>query len=219
MAEKFDLIVFDWDGTLMDSAARIVASLQAAGADLGLPTKTDVECRNIIGLGMQEAIHCLHDDIAPGLVSGFTERYRHHFLVSCSHPEVLFEGVHEILQTLTQRQLWLGVATGKGRNGLNRVLQQTDCSRYFHSTRCADETSSKPDPLMLCEIMAELDVAPERTLMIGDTEYDLEMAQRAGTAALAVSYGAHEIERLQSYQPLACLDSVDEMAEWIAVNI
>lgn len=203
----------------MDSAARIVASLQAAGADLGLPERTDAECRNIIGLGMHEAIHGLHDGIDPDLVSSFTDRYRHHFLVSCPHPEVLFDGVHEILQALEQRQLWLGVATGKSRKGLDRALKQTGCNRYFHSTRCADETSSKPDPMMLREIIDELGVVPEKTLMIGDTEYDLEMAQRAGTAALAVSYGAHEIERLQSYRPLACLNSVKEMAQWMAVNI
>jgi len=219
MADKFDLIVFDWDGTLMDSAARIVASLQSAGAELGLPAKTDMECRNVIGLGMREAIESLHDVTESALIPMFTERYRHHFLVSCSQPEVLFEGVHGILQALTQRQLWLGVATGKGRKGLDRVLQLTDCNRYFHSTRCADETSSKPDPMMLREIMDELGVLPEKTLMVGDTEYDLEMAQRAGTAALAVSYGAHEGERLQNYQPLACLNSVDEMAQWLATNI
>ena len=219
MAEKFDLIVFDWDGTLMDSAARIVASLQAAGADIGLPAKTELECRNVIGLGMREAIQSLYAFIEPSLVPRFTERYRHHFLVGCTHPEVLFEGVHGILQALTQRQLWLGVATGKGRKGLDRVLQQTDCCRYFHSTRCADETSSKPDPMMLRQIMDELGVRPEKTLMVGDTEYDLEMAQRAGTAALAVGYGAHEIERLQSFEPLACLNSVDDMAMWFATNI
>ncbi len=219
MAEKFDLIVFDWDGTLMDSAARIVASLQAAGADLGLPVKTDAECRNVIGLGMFEAIQGLHEVTEPELIPRFSERYRHHFLVSCTHPEVLFDGVHGILQALVQRQLWLGVATGKGRKGLDRVLKQTDCSRYFHSTRCADETSSKPDPMMLCEIMDELGVMPEKTLMVGDTEYDLEMAQRAGTAALAVSYGAHESERLQIFEPLACLKSIDEMAQWLAKNI
>jgi len=219
MAENFDLIVFDWDGTLMDSAARIVASLQAAGDDLGLPAKTDQECRNVIGLGMQEAIQGLHEVIEPGLIPRFTDRYRNHFLVSCSQPEVLFDGVHSILQVLTQRQLWLGVATGKGRKGLDRVLQQTSCSRYFHSTRCADETLSKPDPMMLREIMDELGVRPEKTLMVGDTEYDLEMAQRAGTSALAVSYGAHDSERLLNYQPLACLNSVDEMALWLAKNV
>ena len=219
MAEQFDLIIFDWDGTLMDSAARIVASLQAAGADLGLPAKTDEQCRNVIGLGMHEAIQSLHGDINPAHISSFAHRYRHHFLVECVQPEALFEGVHGILQALEQRQLWLGVATGKGRNGLDRVLQKTDCRRYFHSTRCADETSSKPDPMMLHEIMDELNVSPERTLMVGDTEYDLDMARRAGTAALAVGYGAHEGERLHRYKPLACLNSVDEMAQWLAVNI
>jgi phosphoglycolate phosphatase len=219
MAEQFELIVFDWDGTLMDSAARIVASLQAAGSDLNLPDRSDAQCRNIIGLGLKEAIHTLYQDFDPQLLTQFTDRYRHHFLVASPQPESLFEGVHEILQALERRRLWLGVATGKSRKGLDRALQQTDCRRYFHSTRCADETCSKPDPMMLREIMSDLGVAPERTLMVGDTEYDLEMAQRAGTAALAVSYGAHEIERLESYQTLGCMSSVTEMAQWLSDNV
>jgi len=211
--------VFDWDGTLMDSAARIVASLQASGEDLGLPQKSDAECRNVIGLGLNEAINTLYQGFESHQLTEFSDRYRHHFLVASPHPESLFEGVHKILQTLEQRQLWLGVATGKSRRGLDRALQQTSCKGYFHSTRCADETCSKPDPMMLREIITDLGVSPEKTLMIGDTEYDLEMARRAGTAALAVSYGAHEADRLESHKPLACLASVTELAEWLEANI
>lgn len=218
MSAKFDLIVFDWDGTLMDSAARIVASLQAAGRDVGLPRRSDAECRNIIGLGLQEAINTLHPTMEPHHAPHFVERYRHHFLVACPLPEVLFDGVHEILQALERRRLWLGVATGKSRQGLDRALDHTGCKRYFHATRCADETCSKPDPMMLREIMADLDVAPERTLMVGDTEYDLEMARRAGAAALAVTYGAHEPQRLESFAPLACVDSATALATWLADN-
>lgn len=203
----------------MDSAARIVSSLQAAGEDLALPERTDAECRNIIGLGLFEAISTLHPDIDSEYSSRFADRYRHHFLVASPLPEVLFDGVHEILQSLEQRQLWLGVATGKSRKGLNRALEQTACKGYFHSTRCADETCSKPDPMMLCEIIDELAVSPDRTLMVGDTEYDMEMASRAGTAALAVGYGAHEAHRLEQYQPLACLDSTQAMASWLENNI
>ena len=219
MSARYDLIVFDWDGTLMDSAARIVSSLKSAGEDLSLPVRSDAECRNVIGLGMYEAITTLHPGLDPENANRFVDRYRHHFLLACPLPEVLFDGVHEILQSLEQRRIWLGVATGKSRKGLDRVLEQTGCKRYFHSTRCADETCSKPDPMMLREIIADLGVTPERTLMIGDTEYDMEMAQRAGTAALAVSYGAHEFHRLEKYQPLACLDSVESMGRWLMNNL
>lgn len=218
MSTRFDLIVFDWDGTLMDSAARIVASLQAAGRDLCLPDRDDHQCRNVIGLGIHEAINTLHPGLAPHQAPQFMERYRHHFLVACPLPEVLFEGVHEILQSLEDRRIWMGVATGKGRQGLDRALAQTGCRRYFHATRCADETCSKPDPMMLREIIEELGVAPERTLMVGDTEYDLEMARRAGTAALAVTYGAHEPQRLARLAPLACLDDVPALGQWLAHN-
>lgn len=218
MSAQFDLIVFDWDGTLMDSAARIVASLQAAGEDVGLPLRSDAECRNVIGLGMYEAINTLHPQMDPKHARRFVERYRHHFLVACPLPEVLFDGVHEILRSLEARRTWLGVATGKSRKGLDRALEYTRCKRYFHATRCADETCSKPDPMMLREIIEELDVPPGRTLMVGDTEYDLEMARRAGTAALAVTYGAHEPQRLEGFAPLACLDSVAALAMWLAGN-
>ena len=203
----------------MDSAARIVSSLQAAIEDLALPAKPEAECRNVIGLGMFEAVNTLYPNIDSNCFSRFVDRYRHHFLVASPLPEVLFEGVHGILQSLEQRQIWLGVATGKSRKGLDRVLEQTACKRYFHSTRCADETCSKPDPMMLREIIEELAVSPDRTLMVGDTEYDMEMASRAGTAALAVGYGAHEAHRLEKYQPLACLHSIKAMASWLEDNI
>lgn len=219
MTRPFDLIVFDWDGTLMDSAARIVDSLQAASNELELASRTDQECRNIIGLGLNEAINMLYPEIDNEMRARFTDRFRHSFLVASPQPETLFAGVHEILQSLVQRQLWLGIATGKSRKGLDRALKETDCGAYFHVTRCADETCSKPNPMMLSEIIEELDVRAEKTLMIGDTGYDLDMAQRAGVAAVAVSYGAHEIEQLKLYQPLACLTSITELDHWLAANI
>lgn len=212
----FDLIVFDWDGTLMDSAARIVGSLRAAGEELDLDQRSDLELRNVIGLGMREAIHAIYPDLSEVDQARFTDRYRHHFLVASPLPEVLFEGVHEMLQHLCSRpELYLAVATGKSRKGLNRVLAETDCKGYFHTTRCADETCSKPDPMMLRELMDELGVAPEKTLMIGDTEYDLEMAGRAGTASLAVTYGAHESHRFEAYDTLATHDSVKDLHDWL----
>ncbi len=203
----------------MDSAAKIVASLQAVSAEMGLPERSDMACRNVIGLGLKEAIETLHPGIPTTQIPVFADRYRHDFLVASSQPESLFEGVHDILRALESQQLWLAVATGKSRRGLNRVLSETDCHRYFHSTRCADETCSKPDPQMLKEIIEEFGVEPTKTLMIGDTEYDLEMAQRAGTASLAVSYGAHESHRLDRYASLAKLDSISALGQWLNQNI
>ncbi len=219
MSRVFELVVFDWDGTLMDSAARIVASLRAAGQDLGFEDLTDTAFRNIIGLGMQEAIRFLYPAINDQDVWQYTDRYRHHFLGNCPMPEQLFEGVPALLAGLHQQPVMLAVATGKSRKGLDRVLRHTDCGRFFQATRCADETTSKPHPQMLLELIEELGAKPETTLMIGDTEYDMEMAQRAGTAALAVTYGAHEPHRLHQYQPLASLDSIPALGEWFERNL
>lgn len=198
----------------MDSAARIVASLRGAAQDSGLDDLGDAGFRNVIGLGLQEAIRALYPAINDEQLWQYADRYRHHFLESCPMPEQLFEGVPEILASLHQQPLMLAVATGKSRKGLDRVLRHTNTSRYFQATRCADETTSKPHPQMLLELIEELGVAPETTLMIGDTEYDMEMAQRAGTASLAVTYGAHEPHRLAQYRPLASIDSVAELGRW-----
>ena len=212
----FELIVFDWDGTLMDSAARIVASLRAAGAEMGLAELDEATLKNVIGLGMREAVLALHPALNEAEIARFIDRYRHHFLVACPTPTVLFEGVHELFDTLSKTDIRLAVATGKSRKGLDRVLEETQCGRYFHTSRTADETCSKPDPRMLLEIIEELDVAPDKTLMVGDTEYDLAMAQRVGAASLAVSYGVHESHRLQRYSPLACLESVADLHQWMS---
>ncbi len=219
MPKTFELIVFDWDGTLMDSAARIVASLRAAGQDIGFADLSDAGFRNVIGLGMPEAIRALYPAISDADVWQYADRYRHHFLESCPMPEQLFEGVPEILASLHQQPVMLAVATGKSRKGLDRVLRHTDCGRYFQATRCADETTSKPHPQMLLELIEELGVKPETTLMVGDTEYDMEMAQRAGAAALAVTYGAHESHRLDKYQPLASLNNIHALGQWFENNL
>lgn len=219
MATKFELVVFDWDGTLMDSAARIVASLRGAAADVGFEPLSDAGFRNVIGLGLQEAIRHLYPAISDEQLWQYADRYRHHFLESCPMPEQLFGGVHELLDALHQQPVMLAVATGKSRKGLDRVLRHTNTGRYFHATRCADETTSKPHPQMLLELVEELGAKPETTLMIGDTEYDMEMAQRAGTAALAVTYGAHEAHRLHQYRPLAALDSVPALGQWLEKNL
>ncbi|MDX1251690.1 MAG: HAD-IIIA family hydrolase [Gammaproteobacteria bacterium] len=213
---EFKLLVFDWDGTLMDSAARIVACFNAAIMDVGLEPLPDAAIRNIIGLGLREAL----DQLAPGadivLRQQLVDRYRHHYLYANQTPSPLFPGADAMVRELGEQGYFLAVATGKGRQGLNRVLEETGCKGLFHATRCADETFSKPHPQMLLELMSELNVSPGETLMIGDTEYDLQMAKNAGTVALGVSYGAHERDRLLKCEPLACLDSFEELRGWLS---
>ena len=218
MNNTFKLLVFDWDGTLMDSEAQIVASMNAAITDLGLPILPHRTISNIIGLGLQEAINAL----LPGRDSEFharlVARYRHHFLFSTIAQAPLFEGAEQTLRTLHAAGYLLAVATGKGRQGLDRVLADTGLQSLFHASRCADETSSKPHPQMLQELMEELDVAADNTLMIGDTEYDLQMAINAGVGALGVSYGVHDDERLLQLEPLGLLHDIAQLPDWLAQN-
>lgn len=215
MRRSIRLIVFDWDGTLMDSEAKIVATMRAAGNDLGLADLDDKTLRNVIGLGLKEAIETLHPRADLDTQRAFADRYRHHFLSGGGEASTFFSGALELVQGLHRRGLLLGVATGKSRRGLNRVLAEHNCGGFFHATRCADETFSKPHPQMLLEIMDELGAAPEQTVMIGDTEYDLQMAKNAGVSAVGVSYGVHERERLLRHEPLACVDNVQDLTAWL----
>lgn len=214
MTGKIKLIVFDWDGTLMDSEVQIVACLRAAIADLGLGPMDDHTLRNVIGLGLREAI----DTLVPGrderFHQTFVDHYRKYWFQS--EASLLFEGVPEVLDSLQQQHLLLGVATGKARHGLERVLAETGLASCFHATRCADEAPSKPHPQMLLDIMAKLNVLPAETLMVGDTEYDMEMATNAGAAKIAVRTGVHSEERLQRHAPLVCLERLTDMPEWMA---
>ncbi len=211
MGQTIRLVVFDWDGTLMDSEAKIVASMRAAGEDLGLESLDDRTLRNVIGLGLKEAIEMLYPRAVVDIHRAFADRYRHHFLSADGEGSTFFAGALQLIQDLYRSSMLLGVATGKSRRGLNREMTELDCGEFFHATRCADETFSKPHPLMLLEIMDELDVAPEETVMIGDTEYDLQMAKNAGVKAIGVSYGVHERERLLLHQPLVCVDSIQDL--------
>lgn len=212
---EFELLVFDWDGTLMDSEARIVACIQAAIRDLELPERDTEATRNIIGLGLREAINTLYPGSDETLHRELTDRYRYHFLVADPTPSELFAGAAETLHALDEEGYLLAVATGKGRQGLDKVLKETGLGHLFVSTRTAEETTSKPHPQMLLEIMEELDVAPQSTLMIGDTEYDMEMAVKASAGALAVSYGVHESTRLIRHNPLGCIDAIDQLRPWL----
>ena len=214
MADKIKLIVFDWDGTLMDSEAQIVACLHAAIADLGLEPMEDDTVKNVIGLGLREAIDALVPGRDERFQQTFVEHYRKYWFQS--EASQLFEGVRDVLDTLAQQQLLLGVATGKARRGLQRVLEETGLASCFHATRCSDEARSKPHPQMLLDIMAKLDVLPGETLMVGDTEYDMEMATNAGAAKIAVRTGVHSEERLNRHAPLVCLERLTDMPAWMA---
>jgi len=213
--KPYQLIVFDWDGTLIDSEARIVNCLRAAIADLHLPERTPAQLSNVIGLGLQEALETLYPEGDAKTYQGLVERYRHHFLIQDDTPSEIFAGVEAMLAALRERDHYLAIATGKGRMGLDKALTETGLQGVFDFTRCADETRSKPHPQMLEEIMDRLGVSPQETVMIGDTEYDLQMANNAGTAALAVSYGVHDKQRLLACDPMACVDDVDALQDWL----
>ena len=215
MSSEFKLLVFDWDGTLMDSEARILACVRAAVEELDLPSPGDDEIRNIIGLGLREAVTTLFRDADDVLVGQVTDRYRQHFLNRDRTPSRLFPGARAVLQTLLERGHLLAVATGKGRQGLDQALEETGLDALFHATRCADETFSKPHPEMLQQIMLELGVEAHETLMIGDTEYDMQMASNAQAPCLAVSYGVHTTDRLLRHAPLGCLDDINELTGWL----
>ena len=209
------VIIFDWDGTLMDSAARIVDCLRAACLHYQFADQHDDAYKNIIGLGLREALRGLHPNIADEQIEQLAQHYRQQYLFSNTTPSQLFNGVPQMLEALEQAGYWLAIATGKGREGLDQVLQQTGLQQRFHVTRCASETRSKPHPQMLQEILDQLSVVASDALMIGDTEYDMEMAQAIGMPSLAVSYGVHQIDRLKKYQPLACVDNIAQLQNFL----
>ena len=216
MNARYDLIVFDWDGTLMDSERKIVRCMSAAAADLGLADPGADAIRQIIGLGLDEAMGELFPQAPAALRQRLTLRYREHFLSLDQTDMPLFPGVEEGLPRLAQEGFLLAVATGKARRGLNRVLDETGTRRYFAATRCADESFSKPHPGMLEDILGQTGVPRDRALMVGDTTYDMLMARNAGIAALAVSYGVHRRAQLLECAPLGCVDSFAEICRWVS---
>lgn len=215
MKRYYELIVFDLDGTLMDSEAKILRCLAAASADLGLADPGVGASRNIIGLGMEEALTILFPDVTAPQREQFLDRFREHYLYLDNTRPDFFPGVSHGLTELAQAGYLLAIATGRPRRGLDRVLSAAGLEELFVATRCADETTSKPHPRMLEEILAKTDIAAQRAVMVGDTIYDLQMARSAGVDALAVSYGAHERERLLEEGPMGCLDSFGEVCAWL----
>jgi phosphoglycolate phosphatase len=211
---KYELVVFDWDGTLLDSAGAIVRAIQSSCRDLGLPVPEESRARHVIGLGLVDAMRHAVPELAPDRYQAMVDRYRFHYL-SGDQQLTLFDGVPEMLERLKRDGHVLAVATGKSRAGLERALDHSGLRPLFQASRCADECHSKPHPQMLDELMAEFGMTQATTIMIGDTSHDLLMARNAGVDALAVTYGAHPHDHLLDHRPVACLHSVSELSQWL----
>jgi len=215
MSHRYDLLIFDWDGTLMDSEARILACMRKAAESVSAPLPSEQAIRDIIGLGLAEAIACLYPHAESAWRGRFAAAYQQHFLGEAAVPSPLFEGAEAALDRLAGEGYLLAVATGKARRGLERAIRLARLDGVFHTSRCSDETRSKPDPLMLEEILTDLDTDAGRALMIGDTEYDMQMAANAGVDALAVAYGVQPLQRLMQHRPVAAIESIAELPGWL----
>jgi phosphoglycolate phosphatase len=208
---RYDLVVWDWDGTIMDSTPTIVHCIQQACRDLDFPVPDDSIASYVIGLGVQDSLRRVVPTVHPARFPELVERFRYHYLAK-DHELHLFVGIRELLEDLKNKGFMLGVATGKPRRGLDRSLN-------FHETRTADESFSKPHPGMLLDLSDSLQVPVRKMLMIGDTTHDLEMAQSAGVDGVAVSYGAHPADALKAAKSLACLDNVEQLVAWLQNNL
>jgi phosphoglycolate phosphatase len=214
---RFDLIAFDWDGTLFDSTRLITHSIQQAVRDVGGTVPSEARASYVIGMGLMQALAYAAPDVPPEQHPRLGERYRHHYLAR-QHDISLFDGVLPMLAELKSRHHWLAVATGKSRRGLDETLRHVELQGMFDGSRTADETAGKPSPQMLLELMREFGVEPERTLMVGDTTHDLQMALNAGCASLGVSYGAHDPVAFAALRPLHVAHSVRELHDWLAAS-
>ena len=213
--KKYQLLVFDWDGTLADSEACIIDAMRLATAEAELPTCNDAQIRDVIGLSLEGAIEVLFPEAEISVRNSVADTYREHYFSTSTSPVPVFEGVIEILEKLNQENYFLAVATGKSRRGLDRSLNETGLDKYFHTTRCADETISKPNPQMLIGIIGFFGLETVDALMIGDSEYDLQMANNAGAESVAVSYGVHDAERLQQCEPLGIIHNITELPDYL----
>jgi phosphoglycolate phosphatase len=216
--KRYEAIIFDWDGTVMDSTHSIVEAIQGACADLELPVPPAEEASWVIGLSLESALYRCVPTLTAEQLPKFLERYRYHFLRRDPHLR-LFDGMRELLESLRERKVSLAVATGKSRVGLDRVLGNMDLGRYFDATRCADETLSKPHPRMLFELIEELSLDPARVLMVGDTTHDIDMATAAGVDSMAVTYGAHDKSTLLLAEPTVMVSNVREMRSWVLERV
>lgn len=215
---QFDLIVWDWDGTVADSTGLISQALMLAATQTGLPALTAEQARSVIGLGLRESIQVLFGDIPAEQAQALAAQYNRNFY-ACEQQILLFDGIAELIAELHKRNVKQAVATGKGRRGLNMALQQSGLARYFSATKTVDECFSKPHPQMLDELMDELVVMPERTLMIGDSQYDMHMGKNAGVLTAAVTYGSQTAQQLSMLAPDAMFDDVHSLQQWLLVRV
>ena len=215
-ASRYQLLIFDWDGTLADSEHRIVSAVRQAIIDLGLPERSHEQIRNVIGLGMQECLETLFPGVEPERHAGFINTYRKHFTIRNDAPVALFPGVDEVLRALASRGHTIAIATGKSRRGLDRELKESGLGELVKVSRCADESPSKPNPQMLEDLLELAMISPHEALMVGDTTYDMQMARDAGVARVGVSYGAHEKSRLLEFGPLEIFDSLNQFEQWLS---
>ncbi len=219
MVKKYKAVIFDWDGTLMNSEARIVDSIQTAARACGLPVLSDNESKQVIGLSLEMAILGLYPDTEQFQVKAMSEAYTQYFLEDCKVPMQAFDGAESLLFNLRQHGLKLAIATGKSRKGLDQVLGECGFGVYFDMTRTPIESASKPNPLMLEQILTEFALSVDDVVMIGDTTFDMEMAQNIGMDRIALSHGVHQMELLAEYNPVAQLDSLQELNVWLMQNI
>jgi phosphoglycolate phosphatase len=210
--QKYKLVIFDWDGTLMDSEQKIVNALDNVINDMELATRSHDELKNVIGLGLTQAIFHLYPEFSDIKNKQFADRYRSTFLLSNQPPPLLFNGVAQMISQLETSGVMLAVATGKSRQGLQHAMGDSGIKHYFHASRCADETCSKPNPQMLEELLDEFSLSANDAVMVGDTEYDMQMANNINMDAFAVTYGVHELHRLEKHQPLAICHDVNDLA-------
>ena len=210
---EYKLVVFDWDGTLMDSIARIVSSMQAAAYHCQLTIPTESSVKDTIGLSLSKVLDILFPGASQRDITALLEQYKFQYVEGNSTPAPLFEHALLLLKALTDNDKLLAVATGKGREGLQRVFSTSQTEHFFHASRCADEAKSKPDPEMLLSLLAELSIAPEQAVMIGDTSYDMQMAQAAGIDRIGITLGVHGREILNKFQPIAIVDSLAELQQ------
>jgi phosphoglycolate phosphatase len=214
----YELLIFDWDGTLSDSIGRIVVAMRDAAELAGRPVRDDAAIKGIIGLGLPEAIRTLYPDITANDLIDFRQHYADRYMAMDVEPSKLFDGVRESLDAFRAEGYRMAVATGKARRGLDRVLKAHGWLDYFDATRAADETASKPDPLMLNEIMAHCGVKPEKALMVGDASFDLMMARNAGMDSVAVGYGAQALDSLLQFEPRLAIEHFSELRTWLGVR-
>ncbi|PCJ44873.1 MAG: HAD family hydrolase [Moraxellaceae bacterium] len=213
ISKDYELIIFDWDGTLMDSLAKIVSSMQKAGSDAGLPILSTQEIHEIIGLELGIAIAQLYPSLAAKDVDYISKRYSHHYVESDQQPSLFYPGIEAMLHQLAESGKKLSIATGKSRRGLDRVLTAVNLHQLFDGTRCADETHSKPHPAMVNELLALHGLRPDQAIVVGDTEFDMGMALSAGVDRVGVSWGAHDAVRLHAYDLVCCVDTSAELTD------